>query len=104
MILYRVMECVHKIASLREDGDLGADDLFPLWINVTIQANVSALHSHLHYMDQFSTPEENITQLGYCLTTFQGTSPSDYFSERTLIPSSACVSHIRCVDLEQFVR
>ena len=74
MILYHVMECVHTIAHSHEGGDLGADDLFPLWIYITIHADVAELHSHLHYMDQFATPEENITQLGYCLTTFQGES------------------------------
>ena len=66
------MEHIHKIAQSKLGGDLGADDLFPIWLYITIHANISRLHSHLCYMEHFGTPEESMTQLGYCLTTFQG--------------------------------
>jgi len=85
MVLYRTMEQIHAIAKSNIGGDLGADDLFPIWLYITIHSNVSLIHSHLCYMDHFATPEESMTQLGYCLTTFQ-----------------ACVAHIRTVDTSQF--
>lgn len=72
MVLYRTMEHIHTIMHSMIGGDLGADDLFPIWLYFTIHANISRLHSHLCYMEHFATPEESMTQFGYCLTTFQG--------------------------------
>ena len=72
MVLYRTMQMIHETARKRVGGDLGADDLFPVWVYICIHSNFVQLHSYICYMENFSSPEERITQLGYCLTTFQG--------------------------------
>ena len=84
MVLYETMEYIHNIGKTHVGGDLGADDLFPMWLYITIHSNISRLHSHLCFMEYFATPEESMTQFGYCLTTFQ-----------------ACVAHINSVTPKQ---
>jgi len=83
MVLYETMEMIHGVAKRVLGGDLGADDLFPVWLYCTIHANLVSVHSHMCFMENFAAPEESMTQLGYCLTTFQ-----------------ACVAHICTVSKE----
>lgn len=72
MSLFETTETLTSLAKEKIPGDLGADDIFPLWLYTTIHINMVKLHSHLCFMENFCSPEEGMTQLGYCLTTFQG--------------------------------
>ena len=107
MVLYRTMEHIFSIGQSKIGGDLGADDLFPIWLYITIHCNISRLHSHLCYMEHFATPEESMTQFGYCLTTFQGknTFLIKYFQCLFInFYFLACVAHITHVNTSKFFK
>lgn len=97
MCLYKTMELIHGMAITAIAGELGADTLFPLYLYVTIHAALPNLHSHLEFMADFAAPEEQMTQLGYCLTTFQGNSQSTLllkFFDINPVNHSMCNPHL----------
>jgi len=70
MVIHDTMKEIHTIVSTYRMTAVGADDLFPIWLYVTIHSSVVHVHRYLTFMQHFAFDDENMTQMGYCLTTF----------------------------------
>jgi hypothetical protein len=53
------------------DDDPGADDFFPIFIWVVMQANVPNLLSHCEFIQAFHNPFRLMGRAGYCLVNLQ---------------------------------
>jgi hypothetical protein len=85
MVIHDTMRAIHAIASQTRITAIGADDLFPIWLYVTIHSDIMHYHEYFTFMQHFAFDDENMTQLGYCLTTF-----------------AAALHHISSVNLADF--
>ncbi len=71
--LHSSMQLILTQACQINKKDIAADELLPLFIYAVCFMDVAHLHQHIAFMENFASDYEKMTELGYCLTTFQGT-------------------------------
>lgn len=73
-MIYVIQKVFRKLFQALQKGerrDLGADDMFPLFIYCIIQSDLSEPSRYIAYMESFLSESQKLAEAGYCLVTFK---------------------------------
>eukprot|EP00002_Diphylleia_rotans_P035334 TRINITY_DN7698_c0_g1_i1.p1 TRINITY_DN7698_c0_g1~~TRINITY_DN7698_c0_g1_i1.p1 ORF type:complete len:833 (+),score=186.83 TRINITY_DN7698_c0_g1_i1:235-2499(+) len=74
-MLHCIFTTAKMIAQMATGGSarrgMGADDFFPIFIYCVVLSDVSTIHRSIGFMKRFSSPNERMSELGYCLTSLE---------------------------------
>lgn len=74
-MIYKIQVVIRKLFKLAQvlfkSQDIGAEELFPLFVLCLIHCDIANLSHYISYIESYLTESQKLGEAGYCLVTLK---------------------------------